>query len=103
MSRIEEIPAGTAIDDNPDSPSNRSDGGQDLNSGDLPVSGGEKKKSAGKIAAAKKSAAKTATQIATKTKNAGKAVVSTAKPVFQKISSKASGMMHKAKGMFNSV
>jgi hypothetical protein len=88
-------------DDAPESPMSSSSAGQQK-SGNLPVAGPEKKKT-GKLSAAKKSAAQTASQIASKTKSAGKAVSNAAKPVFQKISSKASGLMHKAKGMFNSV
>ncbi len=71
-------------------------------SGNLPVAGGDKKKP-GKFASAKKSASATAAQIAAKTKAAGSKVANAAKPVFHKISTKASGMMNKAKGMFSSV
>ena len=67
----------------------------------LPVAGAEKKK--GKLAAAKRSAAKTASEIAAKTKAASKVAVNAMKPAFQKISSKATGIVQKAKGLFNSV
>ncbi len=60
-------------------------------------------KKKGKIATAKKSAAKAATEIATNTKAASKAAVNAVKPAFQKISSKTSSLVRKAKGLFNSV